>query len=591
MAQIKTLKLSGGKLREHNSADDLTLNSYTVTGNAASLSASGLTISTATLSVSGGNFKITDGLHSAENVVGESATQSLANKSLVDATTAIVDNSDPTKRILFDAGGTTSTATTLTAAQTANRSIALPNASDTLVGRDTTDTLTNKSISGATNTFSNIPNAATTATAAATPSTIAARDGSGNSAFNKIVVAAGSGNGVDIASPGTMEIGVSVGPNNLLVGSSTSTVIVQGNFTVMGTTTTIDTTNLDVEDKNISVNVGGNDASSEGAGLTIVRTGTFGSIIYKNASATRFAIGAIGGEVDVADISTAQSFTNKTISVAGNSITGTANRAVQFNGSGNLIASTVLSSELGFLSGVTSQVVGTTDSRTLTSKTIAVGSNDITGTSSRAAQFSPAGILEPSLVTLSSLGFLAGAGSPVVGVTDSATFGNKTIPVATNSITSTASRAAQFGSGGLLEPSAVTTTELGYVSGVTSSIQAQLNATALANTGDINDTLFNSANNTSSPANVTGLSFANGSIRAAQILLSVVVDATADLYEVFNIEVVQRGSDWALSAHGTGDTSGYTFSITNAGQVQYVNQNYAGFVAAPIHFRARTLLV
>ena len=70
---------------------------------------------------------------------------------LVDTSTFIVDVTDATKRIGFDAAGTTGTTTTLVAAQTANRTINLPNADDTLVGRATTDTLSNKNISGATN--------------------------------------------------------------------------------------------------------------------------------------------------------------------------------------------------------------------------------------------------------------------------------------------------------------------------------------------------------------------------------------------------------------------------------------------------------
>lgn len=62
---------------------------------------------------------------------------------------------------------------------------------------------------------------------------------------------------------------------------------------------------------------------------------------------------------------------------------------------------------------------------------------------------------------------------------------NKTITVAANSITSASTaRAAQFGSGGALENSTVTTTELGYLSGVTSAVQTQINSlTALSGFG------------------------------------------------------------------------------------------------------------
>lgn len=74
-------------------------------------------------------------------------TQTLSNKSLVDASTAIVDSGDPTKQIKFDAGGTTGTSTTLTAAQTANRVITIPDATTTMVGTDVAQSLSNKEIS------------------------------------------------------------------------------------------------------------------------------------------------------------------------------------------------------------------------------------------------------------------------------------------------------------------------------------------------------------------------------------------------------------------------------------------------------------
>ena len=70
---------------------------------------------------------------------------------------------DSTKRFMFNPdGGTTSTRTMLSTSQTVDRTLTLPDATDTLVGKATTDTLTNKSISGSTNTFTNIPNSGLT---------------------------------------------------------------------------------------------------------------------------------------------------------------------------------------------------------------------------------------------------------------------------------------------------------------------------------------------------------------------------------------------------------------------------------------------
>ncbi len=177
------------------------------------------------------------------------------------------------------------------------------------------------------------------------------RDSSGdfsahNATLNKAIVGTGAGKGVDVTGAGDMEIGASIGANNMNLGGASSTVIVLGDFIVQGTTTTINTATLDVEDKNITVNKGGNDATSEGAGLTVDRTGPKGSIIYANAAATKFKAGALGSEVEIADISTAQALTNKTIAVASNSITGSASKIAQFSAGGVLEAGSIAPSAL-----------------------------------------------------------------------------------------------------------------------------------------------------------------------------------------------------------------------------------------------------
>lgn len=65
----------------------------------------------------------------------------------------IVDASDSTLMIDFNATGTTGTKTTITTAQTANRVVTMPDATTTLVGHDATQTLTNKTIVAASNTI------------------------------------------------------------------------------------------------------------------------------------------------------------------------------------------------------------------------------------------------------------------------------------------------------------------------------------------------------------------------------------------------------------------------------------------------------
>lgn len=90
-------------------------------------------------------------------------------------------------------------------------------------------------------------------------------------------------------------------------------LIITGNLDIQGTTTTVDTTNLEVADKNININNGGSDASSEGSGLNVERTGTDGSLVYEDALASKWKAGAVGSEKEILDVSSSQVITEKDI--------------------------------------------------------------------------------------------------------------------------------------------------------------------------------------------------------------------------------------------------------------------------------------
>lgn len=68
----------------------------------------------------------------------------LTNKSLSDTTTFFVDSADNTKRLQIDVTGTTGITGVLQTAFTVARTVTLPDATDTLVGKATTDVFTNK---------------------------------------------------------------------------------------------------------------------------------------------------------------------------------------------------------------------------------------------------------------------------------------------------------------------------------------------------------------------------------------------------------------------------------------------------------------
>jgi len=85
-----------------------------------------------------------------DTLVGKATTDVLTNKSLSDSTTSIVDATDATKVVKFDVGGTTAITGTIATAFTTAKTLTLPDATDTLVGKATTDTFTNKTLTSPT---------------------------------------------------------------------------------------------------------------------------------------------------------------------------------------------------------------------------------------------------------------------------------------------------------------------------------------------------------------------------------------------------------------------------------------------------------
>ena len=132
------------------------------------------------------------------------------------------------------------------------------------------ETLTNKTISGSSNTLSNIANGSLT------NSSITVSDGSNTSpvALGGTLTVQGTANEVEVAeSSGTVTVGL---PNN---------VTIAGNLTVSGTQTILNTSTLQVEDKNIEIAKvsSPSDTTADGAGITI-KGATDKTIIWDNAN-------------------------------------------------------------------------------------------------------------------------------------------------------------------------------------------------------------------------------------------------------------------------------------------------------------------
>jgi hypothetical protein len=140
----------------------------------------------------------------------------------------------------IDIAGSSSGVTRVQSTATASGTLTLPAATDTLVGRATTDTLTNKSINLANNTL--------TATSAQIAAAVTDETGSGSLVFSASPTFTGTANFANIT--------------------------VSGDFTVNGTTTTINSTTLTVDDRNIELGsvASPTDVTADGGGITLKGT-------------------------------------------------------------------------------------------------------------------------------------------------------------------------------------------------------------------------------------------------------------------------------------------------------------------------------
>lgn len=152
----------------------------------------------------------------------------------------------------------------------------------------------------------------------------------------------------------------------------------------------------------------------------------------------------------------------------------------------NIGAGTVDNTELGYLNGVTSAVQTQIDSKqaTITGGATTITSSDLTA--SRALTSNASGKVAVSSVTSTELGYVSGVTSAIQTQLDAkqATITGSATTIDTESLT--ASRAVISNSSQKIAVSTTTDTELGYLSGVTSAVQTQLDS-KLAKASNLSD--------------------------------------------------------------------------------------------------------
>lgn len=283
-------------------------------------------------------------------------------------------------------------------------------------------------------------------------------------------------------------------------------VIVNGNATINGTLTSVNSTTLEVTDANVLVNNGGNDASAQGAGLTVERTSTSGSIAFDSALQSKWKVGLLGSEAELVTVSDTQALSNKTIDGDVNTVqdlpltsiktsVGNANKLFSFDASGVPVAT---------ISSPTGTIVDTTSAQTITNKTIDGDTNtvqDLAVTSIKtlignADKFFSFDVTGAPVVTK------AVPAGVVLGDTDIQTITNKTINGSSNTITNVSLSTGVTGN--------LPVTNLGSGTGATSSTFWRGDGTWASVSGSLANLAITSVTSTYSATTADDMILASG---------------------------------------------------------------------------------
>lgn len=175
----------------------------------------------------------------------------------------------------------------------------------------------------------------------------------------------------------------------ILTADTSGNVVITGDLTVNGTTTTIDTQNLQVEDKNITLGYGAtSDAAVDGGGITLTgaTNKTFNWVDATDAWTSSEHINLVSGKnylkngTDIKDVT--ETLTNKTISGSSNTITNIGNSSltnssITINGSSVSLGGSVSITGLPSQTGNNGKYL-TTDGTTASWATIAADIEGVT---------------------------------------------------------------------------------------------------------------------------------------------------------------------------------------------------------------------
>jgi fructose-specific component phosphotransferase system IIB-like protein len=303
-------------------------------------------------------------------------------------------------------------------------------------------------------------------------------------------------------------------------GTISGDLSVSGSFVVNGSTTTLNTETVTVEDNIILLNAGLSNAPPQFlvSGIEVQRGSESNYLFVFEESSQLFKVGisnqlqAVATRPDSVDDRTVAiwdsendqyTFVNDVVvNSVGNVGIGTVsplqklhvegtirsstistNTVLVANGHSDIVSSSITTTELGYLSGSTSNIQGQLNGKeaTITGAATTITSSDLT--TSLALVSDDNGKVAVSSITTTELGYLSGSTSNIQWQLDGK---EATITGAATTITSsnlTTSKALVSDDNGKVAVSSITTTELGYLSGSTSNIQGQLDGKEATITG------------------------------------------------------------------------------------------------------------
>lgn len=398
------------------------------------------------------------------------------------------ENTTTPASIIITPAGSASTTTTVQASQTADRTLTLPDATDTLVGKATTDVFTNKSIDASTNTVT-----VTATGVTATTLNAALTEMKAFSQADADDLAAHLSNTIDAHD------------------ASAISVVATGNLTSTNVQSALEEMQTEIDASATDTDLSNHIANTSTHGVTgnIVGTGGVQTLTDKSLTSP-----ILTGTIDASTATTANVATSNVASTV-NIGTGSGVNSIIIGGPGSTIT----------LQGTT--ITETTTNLSVTDKLITINKNGgattaggtgleieedaaITGYMKTTGDRSGFEFKAPSTAGISTLN--PGASNDEIALlAKTQTLSNKIIDATANtlsnisntSISATAaidfSKLAALSIGkalqsnattGVIEASAVTNTELGYVAGATSSLQTQLDnqATSLATKASLTGT-------------------------------------------------------------------------------------------------------